>query len=100
MKTFLRFVLLSLILVSVAMVSALTAMRFAIHGREVAVPKLVGLTNDAAERQANADGLVLEVESRFYSPDVAEGKVLSQSPSPGSLVRRGWQVRVAESLGR
>src|SRR4051812_49098226 len=99
MKTFLRFVLLLLILVSVAMLSALTAMRFAIHGREVAVPALTGLPLSAAEQQANANGLIMEVEDRFYSPTIAEGKVLSQSPTPGSLVRRGWKVRVAQSLG-
>ena len=99
MKTFLRFVLLTLILASVAMVSALTAMRFAIHGREVAVPKLIGLTRAAAEQQANSSGLILEVENHFYSPDIAEGKVMTQQPSPGNLVRRGWKVRVAESLG-
>lgn len=81
------------------MVSALTAMRFAIHGREVAVPKLVGLTRAAAEQAANSDGLILEVENHFYSPDVGEGKVISQSPAPGSTVRRGWKVRIAESLG-
>jgi eukaryotic-like serine/threonine-protein kinase len=99
MKTFLRFVLLALILVSVAMVSALTAMRFAIHGREVAVPKLIGLSQASAEQQANADGLIVDVENHFYSADIAEGRVISQSPAPGSLVRRGWKVRVAESLG-
>jgi beta-lactam-binding protein with PASTA domain len=99
MKTFLRFVLLTLILLSVAMVSALTAMRFAIHGREIAVPKLIGLTRASAEQQANSSGLILEVENRFYSPSVVEGKVLSQSPAPGSIVRRGWKVRIAESLG-
>jgi eukaryotic-like serine/threonine-protein kinase len=99
MKTFLRFVLLALILVSVAMVSALTAMRFAIHGREVAVPKLMGLSRAAAEQRANADGLIVEVENHFYSADIGEGKILSQSPAVGSLVRRGWKVRVAESLG-
>src|SRR3954470_14423766 len=99
MKTFFRFVLLFLILVSVAMVSALTAMRFAIHGREVAVPKLAGLTVATAEQQAAASGLILEVEDHFYSREIAEGKVLSQSPAPGSVVRRGWKVRVAESLG-
>ncbi len=99
MKTFFRFVLLALILVSVAMVSALTAMRFAIHGREVAVPKLIGSSRTVAEQQANSDGLILDVENHFYSADIAEGKVISQSPAPGSLVRRGWKVRVAESLG-
>lgn len=99
MKTFFRFVLLGLILASVAMLSALTAMRFAIHGRQVAVPRLIGLTHAAAEQQAIASGLILDTENHFYSPDIAEGKVLSQLPPPGSLVRRGWKVRIAESLG-
>ena len=44
LKSAFRFALLSLVLLLVAMVSALTAMRFAIHGREVAVPALLGLT--------------------------------------------------------
>jgi hypothetical protein len=45
--------------------SALLAMRFAIQGREVQVPRLSGLTPAEAERVANSDGLVLSVESRF-----------------------------------
>ena len=42
MKSFFRLVLLALVLLVVALVSALTAMRLAIHGHEVAVPDLVG----------------------------------------------------------
>ena len=38
MKSAVRFVLLALVLLIVAMLSALTAMRFAIHGQEVTVP--------------------------------------------------------------
>ena len=38
MKRFFRFVFFTLVLMVVALVSALTTMRFAIHGREVAVP--------------------------------------------------------------
>ncbi len=41
MKAFFRFVLLALMLLLVAMASALLAMRFAIHGSEVTVPKVV-----------------------------------------------------------
>ena len=33
--------LLALVLLTVALISALTAMQLAIHGREVAIPKLV-----------------------------------------------------------
>ena len=50
MKSAIRFAMLALILVIVAMVSALTAMRLAIHGQEVEVPPLVGLGPAEAER--------------------------------------------------
>jgi eukaryotic-like serine/threonine-protein kinase len=99
MKSFFRFVLLTLVLLVVALVSALTAMRFAIHGREVAVPDLVGKTPGEARRIADAGGFQLNVERQYYSATVPEGKILSQLPSLATKVRRGWQIRVAESLG-
>jgi len=99
MKSFFRFVLLALVLLVVALVSALTAMRFAIHGREVAVPDLVGKTPAEARRIADAGGFQMDIERQYYSATVPEGKILSQLPPPGTLVRRGWQIRVAESLG-
>jgi len=99
MKSFFRLVLLALVLLVVALVSALTAMRLAIHGHEVAVPDLVGKSPVAARMLAEQSGLEVNVERQYYSPTVAEGKILSQLPPAGSQVRRGWQVRVAESLG-
>jgi eukaryotic-like serine/threonine-protein kinase len=99
MKSVFRFVLLALVLVIVAMVSALTAMRFAIHGQEVSVPPLVGLSPPEAERVAGGLGLQVSIERQYYSPQIAEGKIMSQLPLPGTKVRRGWQVRVAQSLG-
>jgi eukaryotic-like serine/threonine-protein kinase len=98
-KSLLKLTLLMLVLLMVALISALTAMRIAIHGREVVVPKLVGLTPVEAERTAAANGLQMQVERRYYSPTVPEGRIMSQVPDPGSKVRRGWQLRVAESLG-
>jgi beta-lactam-binding protein with PASTA domain len=99
MKAFFRFVLLSLVLLVVALVSALTAMRFAIHGREVSVPNLVGKTPAEARRISDAAGFQMEIERQYYSATVPEGRVLSQLPTPGTQVRRGWQIRLAESLG-
>ncbi len=99
MKPFFRFALLALILVVVALVSALAAMRFAIHGQEVEVPALVGLTPPEAARSIASLGLQLEIERQYYSPNIAEGRIMSQVPLPRAKVRRGWQVRVAESLG-
>lgn len=99
MKRLLRFILLGLILVLVMMLSAVTAMRFAIHGRELLVPKFIGLKQAEAQRIAENNGLVLDQDERFYSAAIAEGAVLSQAPGPGVRVRRGTRVRVALSLG-
>jgi len=98
MRSAVRYALLVLVLLLVFAFSALSAMRFAIHGRETTVPKLTGLTAADAERLAQTNGLLLQVENRFYS-DLAAGKIISQLPQPGARVRRGWPVRVAESLG-
>jgi eukaryotic-like serine/threonine-protein kinase len=98
-KAFFRLALLVLILIVVALVSALTAMHFAIHVREVSVPQLVGLTPREAQRTAAASGVELQVERQYYSPSVPEGRIMSQVPAAGTKVRRGWQVRAAQSLG-
>jgi beta-lactam-binding protein with PASTA domain len=99
MRKLFRYFALSLILLLVCLASALLAMRFAIHGREVRVPKFQGMTSAEAERLANTYGLVLSVDSRFYSTDMQEGRIVSQMPAADSKVRRGLKVRVAESLG-
>jgi beta-lactam-binding protein with PASTA domain len=98
-RKLIQYFFLGLVLLLVFFVSALLAMRFAIQGREVNVPRLAGLTPAEAERAANSDGLVLSVESRFYNATVPEGRIISQSPEQGASVRRGWKIRVAQSLG-
>jgi beta-lactam-binding protein with PASTA domain len=99
MKSAIRFAMLALVLVIVAMVSGLTAMRLAIHGQEVAVPALVGMSPADAERTVAGLGLQMSVERQYYSAQIPEGKIMSQLPLPGTKVRHGWQVRVAQSLG-
>lgn len=99
MRRLFRLFVLALVLVMVALLSMLVTMRLAIHRSETAVPKLVGLAPDDAERLANDNGLILQLESRFYSNEVPAGKVVTQVPAAGVKVRRGWRVRVAESLG-
>src|SRR6516164_7802024 len=99
MRGFFRWLLRVLVLIVVFMAAALTAMRFAIHGRQTAVPRVVGLTAHDAEAALAANGLVLEPTYRFYSAEMPAGQIVSQVPSPGEQVRRGWHVRVAESMG-
>ena len=86
-------------LVTVALLAAITTMHFAIHGAEVQVPDLKGMTVPDARSETAGLGLSLDVDNRYYSGDVATGHILSQSPEPGTVVRREWKVRVAESLG-
>lgn len=99
MKSFLRFTMMALVLVVVALVSALTAMRFAIHVQEVQVPALVGLSPAEAARSVATLGLQVQVERQYYSAQIPEGHIVSQLPLAGAKVRRGWEIRVAESLG-
>jgi beta-lactam-binding protein with PASTA domain len=98
-QSFFQGAMLLLALIAVALVSAILTMQFAIHGAEVRVPALKDMTVAEARSQTSGLGLNLEVDNRYYSSDVAAGHILSQSPVPGSVVRREWRVRVAESLG-
>ena len=99
MRRFFRYVLMVLVLLTVMLLSAMLTMRMAIHGREVTVPKLVGISLEQAERITSSNGLLLDTENRFYSDTVPEGRVVSQLPPPGTRVRRGWRMRIALSLG-
>ncbi len=88
-----------MVLILVALVSAILTMHFAIHGAEVQVPALKGMTVADARSQTAGLGLNLDVDNRYYSADVAAGHILTQSPPEGTIVRRAWLVRVSESLG-
>jgi beta-lactam-binding protein with PASTA domain len=74
-------------------------MRFAIHGREVAVPDFRGMAPADAERVASEHGLQFDQSDHFYSATIPAGRIVSQQPEPGTQVRRGWRVQAADSLG-
>src|ERR1700692_4661322 len=99
MKPLFRFAMLALALVVVALVSALTAMRFAIHGQEVQVPAVIGLAPADAERAVAGLGLQIEVERQYYSATIPAGRIMTQMPLAGTKVRRGWELRVAQIIG-
>jgi beta-lactam-binding protein with PASTA domain len=99
MINFFRLVLAGLALAMAGLVSAVITMRLAIHGAEVKVPDLQGLTvSEAVHKTANL-GLNLGIDNKYYSVDVPAGRVLAQSPLPGAIVRREWRMRVTQSLG-
>jgi beta-lactam-binding protein with PASTA domain len=98
-KNFFQVASLLMLLVAVALLAAITTMHFAIHGAEVQVPALKGMTVADARGETAGLGLNLDVDNRYYSGDVAAGHILTQSPAAGTVVRREWRVRVSESLG-
>src|SRR5262249_19138292 len=92
-------VLMVVILAVAGVVSALTAMRFAIRGREVTVPQLMGRTQEEAEQILRSRGLKLKGSSSRFSSEVAEGRVLEQIPPSGTHLKVDRTVRVLLSLG-
>jgi eukaryotic-like serine/threonine-protein kinase len=97
--SFFRVASLVMLLVAVALMAAIVTMHFAIHGAEVEVPALKSMTVAEARSETAGLGLNLDVDNRYYSGEVAPGHILTQSPAPGTVVRRAWTVRVSESLG-
>ena len=88
-----------LLLVTIALVSALITMRLAIHGAEVQVPVLRGRTVPQAVVELRAKGLQAGIDGHYYSATQPAGVVLTQSPVAGTLVRKSWRVRMTVSLG-
>jgi serine/threonine-protein kinase len=88
-----------MVLVVAGVLSAMTAMRFAIRGREVTVPELSGLTEAEARAILFDEGLSLDVESSRFSDSVPAGRILDQTPAPRVAVKRDRSVRVLLSLG-
>jgi eukaryotic-like serine/threonine-protein kinase len=94
-----RMAFLIFILASAAFLSAITAMRIAIHGRETTMPNLVGKDVREANRALTSKGLVLRVADRVYS-DVPINQVVRQTPPPGMLMKVSQQAHVVLSLGQ
>ena len=99
MKAWMKWTLLGMAMLVVAVLAAGTTLRIALHGHEVTIPDFAGMTVAEASQAALQTGVDLNIENRFYSTTVPAGRVLSQAPAAGSSVRHGWQVRVTESLG-
>jgi hypothetical protein len=91
--------LLIFILASAAFLSAITAMRIAIHGREVTMPNLTGKNVVEATSMLHSRGLVLRVADRIYS-ELPINVVVRQTPPAGLLMKESQQVHVVLSLGQ
>jgi eukaryotic-like serine/threonine-protein kinase len=94
-----RTALLIFILASAAFLSAITAMRIAIHGRETTMPNLVGTNVAQASAVLRSRGLVLKVADHIYS-DLPINSIVRQTPTAGLLMKQSQQAHVVVSLGQ
>jgi eukaryotic-like serine/threonine-protein kinase len=86
------------VLLAVAFLSMLAAIRLTIHGREVKVPDVTHLHAGDAQQLLAARGLGIRTEDRVYSA-MPRDMVIRQRPLPGESVRIGQRVHVVTSLG-
>ena len=93
-----RMAVLLFILSSVAFLSALTAMRFAVQGREVVMPDVVGKRAVPARQILRGRGVGMKVEDRIFS-NLPVDTVVRQSPPPNIRVKTGQSAHVVLSLG-
>ncbi len=79
--------------------SAGLVMYFALRGREVQVPNLIGKSEQEAAEILENEGLRMRVRFRAHDDKIQANAVSEQSPSPGTTVKTGQIVRVSLSLG-
>jgi eukaryotic-like serine/threonine-protein kinase len=93
-----RMSLMLFVLASVTFLSALIAMRYAIQGREVVLPDVLGKTGQQAQQMLGSIGVGFKVEDRVYS-NLPVDAVVRQSPPPATHVKAGADEHVVLSLG-
>jgi len=98
-RTIFRFFLLLTVLVTAALVSAITTIRLTIRGHQETMPNMVGLSFDYAQRMATGLGLEMKVEDKLFNTQYPPQTVVSQMPPPGTRIKIGQHVHVLVSLG-
>jgi serine/threonine-protein kinase len=86
-------------LAAVFFLSTSVVMYFALRGREVAVPNVVGKPRGEAEKLLEDEGLKMKVRNSAPHDKVPADAVSEQSPTAGTTVKTGQVVRVSLSLG-
>jgi len=94
----LRMSLLVFMLGAAAFLSAVTAIRFAIRGREVELPSVVGKSSSDAKQLLDSKQLEMKITDRVFNA-LPANEVIQQSPPAGEEMKTGQDVRVVLSLG-
>jgi beta-lactam-binding protein with PASTA domain len=80
--------------------SLITVTCFALRGRTVEVPNVVGKSKVEAEKELDKAGLRIRIIGITDQAQIPAGAPISdQTPAPGTTVKTGQQVRVSFNLG-
>jgi beta-lactam-binding protein with PASTA domain len=99
MGRFLKGLGIFVLLAGVGVVSAFAVVALLLRQEEVRVPDLRGQDIVTVIEMVTQQGLQLKVDRREPNPAVPRDMVISQSPAPGSGIKKGRQVRVVVSQG-
>lgn len=99
MKRFFKGLGIFLALVGVGIVSAFAVVALLLRQEEVRVPDLTGQDIVNVIDTVRQLGLELKVDRREPHPTMPRDAVVSQTPAPGSGIKKGRQVRVVVSQG-
>jgi len=99
MKRFLKGLAIFLALIVVGIASAFAVVALLLHQEEVRVPDLTGQDIVSVIETVSQQGLQLKVDRREPNPTLPRDVVVSQSPTPGSGIKKGRQVHVIVSQG-
>ncbi len=99
MKRFLRGISIFIALVGVGIASAVAVVALLLRQEEVRVPDLTGQDIVSVIEMVSQQGLQLKVDRREPHPTMPRDTVISQTPAPGSGIKKGRQVRVIVSQG-
>ena len=86
-------------LVGVGIVSALAVIALLLRQEEVRVPDLINKDVVSVIEIVSSAGLQLAVDRREPSRSVAKDAIVSQSPLPGSGIKKGRKIRIVVSTG-
>jgi serine/threonine-protein kinase len=103
MKIFkkLIYVVITLIIIfAVGYLGARTFMHFYTrHRDEVVVPDLIGKDYENAQQRLYKEELYIDKVGERNSDDFLEGSIITQNPTPNSVVKRGYTIDVIVSKG-
>jgi len=92
-----------MLLIAVAFIGFLSGVTYifgsSFFGEEIAVPQVVGMTLEEANKTLLDSGLVMSIKARKYDDEMEKDRIISQKPAEGLKVKKKAKIEVTVSDG-